>query len=127
MQKKYKITKKKFLDYLLNDVDDMEYWGNRWIQEMKQYGEISITVEELFAERGQLPFYLFEDDYPELVGDIDVEDIELVHTDWKEEYDRCKEQPMYFFENYVEINGERPSPEIIEKLRKYYETKVLKN
>lgn len=75
MRKKYTITKKKFLDWLFSDIEDWEYWGFRWIKEMKEYGEVAITVEELFEQRDSLPGHLFcLDD----IDEIPINKVELI-------------------------------------------------
>lgn len=35
MEKKYKLTKKRFADWLFSDSDDVEYWGRRFVNELR--------------------------------------------------------------------------------------------
>ena len=127
--KKLQITKYRFLNWLISDKDDVEYWGNRFIHELKSNGEIAITVEELFEARDELPSHLFEDqlDDKEIFEgkDIPIERIELTTIDWTEELKRCKEDPLYFFSNYFTINGRQPTD--IEKERAKRTLKMIGN
>ena len=116
-EKDYSITKKQFLTWLISDSDDTEYWGKRFIEELKQNNEIAITTEELFAERAELPAHLFNEGDD---GDIPISEIELTHTSWEEEYEKCVRYPIYFFENYCTINGSKPSTATIRRLNLVY-------
>lgn len=64
MAKKYKLTKKRFVDWLFSDDDDVEYWGTRFISELRDEGELSITLQEIFDERDEVPAHILEN-YPQ--------------------------------------------------------------
>ena len=63
MEKKYKVTKKRFAEWLFSDSDDVEYWGGRFVRELRDEGECSITLQEIFDERDEVPVFILEE-YP---------------------------------------------------------------
>ena len=80
MEKKYKLKKKAFANWMFADRDDIEYWGNRFINELIDEGEYTITLQEIFDERDDVPAHILED-YPETEDewdDVDCGDIELI-------------------------------------------------
>ena len=60
MEKKYKLTKKRFADWLFSDSYDVEYWGRRFVSELRDEGEYSITLQEIFDEIDEVPVYILE-------------------------------------------------------------------
>ena len=60
MEKKYKLTKKRFADWLFSDSDDVDYWGRRFVSELRDEGEYSITLQEIFDERDEVPVHILE-------------------------------------------------------------------
>lgn len=64
-EKKYKITKKDFLNYLINDNIDIMYWGKRFIRDLKEDNRVAVTTRELFNECDALPGHLFDSDIDE--------------------------------------------------------------
>ena len=82
MEKKYKLTKKRFADWLFSDSDDVEYWGRRFVSELRDEGEYSITLQEIFDERDEVPAHILEN-YPNGFGDdafddVCITDVELI-------------------------------------------------
>jgi len=122
--RQYQISKKRFLDWLINDDEDHTYWGHRFISELKQDGIISITVKELFKERTDLPAHLFEEYFTKeeylnsSFEDIPIEEIELVDVEWTEELEKCIKSYAYFFEHYVLIEGKKPSQVLIDRIKR---------
>lgn len=79
--RKYQITKQGFLAWLISDVDDVKYWGDRFIKDLKTDNKIAVTVHELFHERETLPGWLFRnqvENEEELYEDIPIKDIDLI-------------------------------------------------
>lgn len=83
--KRFKITKKAFLNYIFFDQDDKEYWGNRFMEDLKRDGMIKETVNKIFSEKDSLPAHLFyaqltEEEAIELEYDeIPISEITLVN------------------------------------------------
>ncbi len=81
MEKKYKLTKKRFANWLFSDSDDVEYWGRRFVSELRDNGEYSITLQEIFDERDEIPIYIL-DNYSEVpidvVGEVCITEVELI-------------------------------------------------
>ena len=84
-EKKYKLKKKRFVDWLFSDSDDIQYWGARLIKELKSEGEFNITLQDMFDERDEIPIHILEN-YHEFnerqvddwVDEVDASDVELV-------------------------------------------------
>ena len=80
--KKYKLKKKRFADWLFSDSDDVEYWGRRFVSELRDEGEYSITLQEIFDERDSVPSFILENYndswYADGIDEVDVSDVELV-------------------------------------------------
>lgn len=75
--RRYTITKKAFTDWLINDQEDIRYWGNRFIKELVRTGRVAATVEQLFHERDSLPGHLFEGQFKEGFEDMIDEEIHI--------------------------------------------------
>ena len=60
MEKKYKLTKKRFTDWLFNDMDDIQFWGIEFIREMRETGKVNTTIEEIFENRDEVPVHILE-------------------------------------------------------------------
>ena len=75
---KYKLEKGKFIDYMFQDKDDYLYWG-KYIAEEIQDGEITITLQGMLDNCGEIPIWYFdvedENEHPEY---IDPKNIELI-------------------------------------------------
>ena len=83
MAKRFTITKKAFLAYMFSDHEDIKYWGDYFIAQLKEHGKIGITTHSMFKDRDTLPSYLFEDqltpkEYDEIADDVGLNDIKLV-------------------------------------------------
>ena len=80
--KKYKLKKKRFADWLFSDSDDVEYWGRRFVSELRDEGEYSITLQEIFDERDTVPSFILENYndswYADGIDEVDVSDVELL-------------------------------------------------
>ena len=81
MEKKYKLTKKRFADWLFSDSDDIDYWGRRFVSELIDEGEYSITLQEIFDERDEIPAHILEN-YPQDDGfgydEVCITEVELI-------------------------------------------------
>ena len=80
MGKKYKLTKQRFADWLFSDSDDVEYWGRRFVSELRDEGEYSITLQEIFDERDEIPVHIL-DGYIEqgiLGSEVCITEVELI-------------------------------------------------
>ena len=85
MEKKYNVTTKEFTDWLFSDSDDVEYWGRRFVNELRDEGEYSITLQEIFDERDEVPVYILENysDFNEKqvddwVDEVCITEVELI-------------------------------------------------
>tara|TARA_R100000742_G_C4263090_1_gene80931 strand:+ start:803 stop:1048 length:246 start_codon:yes stop_codon:yes gene_type:complete len=58
--KKYKLKKSRFLDWMFSDFDDQQYWGGYFLKELKQNGRIEYTIDQMLAERDELPMWIME-------------------------------------------------------------------
>ena len=82
--KKYKLKKKRFADWLFSDSDDVEYWGRRFVSELRDEGEYSITLQDIFDERDEIPAYILdnysEDDdvFDSQFPEVCISDVELI-------------------------------------------------
>jgi hypothetical protein len=84
-EKKYKLTKKRFVDWIFSNSDDVEYWGRRLISELRDEGEYSITLQEIFDERDEVPAHILEN-YHDLnerqvddwVDEVCITEVELI-------------------------------------------------
>jgi hypothetical protein len=80
-EKKYKLTKKAFANWIFADRDDCRYWGNRFINELMDEGECSITLQEIFDERDEVPAHILEN-YPQDDGfdytEVCITEVELI-------------------------------------------------
>ena len=81
--KTYKLKKKRFVDWLFSDIDDIQHWGARLIKELKSEGEFNITLQEImFDERDSVPSFILENYndswYADGIDEVDVSDVELV-------------------------------------------------
>ena len=74
---KYKLTKKRFADWLFSDSDDVEYWGRRFVSELRGEGECSITLQEIFDERDEIPAYIL-DNYSGDDDEVSITEVELI-------------------------------------------------
>lgn len=78
MSKIYKLDRTKFIDWLLEDIDDIEVWTRDMKDDLKKGGEFVITASECLNTIQQLPKYLVEDHK----GDsdfVDGADCELIY------------------------------------------------
>ena len=75
MEKKYKLTKKRFADWLFSDSDDVEYWGRRFVSELRDEGEYSITVPVYILENYH---DLNEKQVDDWVDEVCITEVELI-------------------------------------------------
>jgi len=78
-QKKYKLKKSRFLDWMFSDFDDQKYWGTYFLNELKHYGKIEYTVEQMLSERDELPMYIMQG-CDEMIDEMvyDMNEIEII-------------------------------------------------
>ena len=80
--KKYKLKKERFLDWMFSDRDDIEFWGNYFVNQLREKGTITYTTQNLFEERDELPIWLMVgyEDYDYMGEDFvyDMDEIELI-------------------------------------------------
>ena len=79
---KYKLKKQRFIEWLLSDRDDRIYWGNRFCQDLINEHKVTVTLQEMFDERDEIPVYILEGDYDQIDGDdyiYDLNKIELIN------------------------------------------------
>lgn len=80
--KKYKLKKKRFVDWLFSDSDDIQCWGARLFNSLKSEGEFNITLQEVFEERDSVPSFILENYndswYADGIDEVDVSDVELI-------------------------------------------------
>ena len=77
----YKLKKSRFLDWMFSDFDDIQYWGGYLLNEFKKKGRIDYTIEEMLAERDELPMWIMEGkdlDYMDEEMIEDMNEIELI-------------------------------------------------
>ena len=80
-KKLYKLKKLRFLDWMFSDADDIQYWGGYLLNEFKKKGRIDYTIEEMLAERDELPMWIMEGknlDYMDEEMIEDMNEIELI-------------------------------------------------
>ena len=75
-KKRYTITRKRFAEWMFSDHEDIQYWGNRFIQDLIEHNQISYTLDDLYDERDSLPAWLVDEDSEE--DEISTLDIELI-------------------------------------------------
>ena len=86
MEKKYKVTKKAFANWMFSDRDDCRYWGNRFINELIDEGKCSITLQEIFDERDEVPVHILENYHDinekqvdDWVDEVCITEVELIN------------------------------------------------
>ena len=84
-KKRFKITKKKFIEWMFSDSDDVKYWSKIFIQELRENGKVSTDAKEMLDRQDSLPGWLFESQMTkeeinnDMVNeDIDIHDIKLI-------------------------------------------------
>lgn len=75
-KKRYTITRKRFAEWMFSDHEDIQYWGNRFIQDLIEHNQISYTLDDMYEERDSLPAWLVDEDSEE--DEISTLDIELI-------------------------------------------------
>ena len=61
---------------MFSDHEDIQYWGNRFIQDLIEHNQISYTLDDMYEERDSLPAWLVDEDSEE--DEISTLDIELI-------------------------------------------------
>ena len=77
MEKKYKLKKRRFLNWLTDDHEDIVYWGNRFIEDIIENGKVTETTGSLFNERDVVPGYILEGQ-DENYDEVSINEIELI-------------------------------------------------
>jgi hypothetical protein len=90
-KKKGKVLASDFIDWFISDEEDLIYWGNRMLEDLKIKGSFSCTIRTLFNDAGYIPSHLVKDGFSE--EDCQSEDLEfidditpLVNVDYKFTY-----------------------------------------
>lgn len=83
MKTKYTLRKKRFIEWLIDDHKDTQYFGERFRKDLLSEGKVQVTIKELFNERNTIPVYLLEEYDDEMeekhIIDGDVEDEINIH------------------------------------------------
>lgn len=83
MKTKYTLRKKRFIEWLIDDHKDIQYFGERFRKDLLSGGKVQVTIKELFNERNTIPVYLLEEYDDEMeekhIIDGDVEDEINIH------------------------------------------------
>ena len=83
MKTKYTLRKKRFIELLIDDHKDTQYFGERFRKDLLSEGKVQVTIKELFNERNTIPVYLLEEYDDEMeekhIIDGDVEDEINIH------------------------------------------------
>lgn len=78
MKQKYTLRKNRFIEWLIDDHEDIQYFGRRFRSDLLSEGKVEVTIEKLFKERDTIPVFLLEEYDDEMedkhIIDEDVED-----------------------------------------------------
>jgi len=84
-KKKYTITTKEFIEWLISDEEDVHEYGMRLFKQLRDTGRATFSGRALFREVESLPGHLFRDQMTESdvflgieFGDISTRDIKLI-------------------------------------------------
>lgn len=81
---KYTLKKKRFIEWVIDDYDDVAYWGNRVREDLINEGECKITLEEMLDDRDCIPSFMLEEytddwlDDDDFEEDVDIADVKLI-------------------------------------------------
>ena len=78
MQKKFKLTKEKFINWYFSDSDDISSFGFNAVNELKEFGKVNITIQGLFDSCGYIPQWICEGQSIHDEEDLSQEDVELI-------------------------------------------------
>jgi len=83
-KQKFTLRKKRFIEWLIDDHEDIQYFGHRFRSDLLSEGKVQVTIQELFNERDTIPVFLLEE-YDELINEdedvedeIDIDEIKLI-------------------------------------------------
>lgn len=79
MEKKYKLTNKKFLDWYFYDNDDIVSFGINVVNELKSFGKATINVQSLFDSCVYIPQWICEGQSIHDEEELFPEDVELIN------------------------------------------------
>ena len=77
----YSLDKKRFIEWLIDDHEDMVYFAKRFRDDLLQKGFVNETAESLLKERDTVPIWLLEEYNDKVeyeVEEIDVDEIKLI-------------------------------------------------
>jgi hypothetical protein len=78
-EKKYKVTKERFINWYFSDVETRIDFGNNAIDELEQFGKLNVTIKGLFDTCGYIPSSICEGiDTEDLDEDLEPSDVELI-------------------------------------------------
>lgn len=73
---RFTISKDDFLQYMINDSEDLLYIGKRILEHLKDKHHTYISTKMLFDEQAELPNYLFKDQLTQ--EELDSQDWEFI-------------------------------------------------
>ena len=81
MSKKYTLSKKRFIEWLLDDHEDILNFAHRFRNDLLFKGKINITVDNLFKERDVVPCFILEeaDEIEDDTDEIYIDDVKLIN------------------------------------------------
>ena len=77
----YTLDKKRFIEWLIDDHEDMVHFATRFRNDLLQKGFVNETAESLLKERDTVPIWLLEEYNDKVeyeVDEIDVDEIKLI-------------------------------------------------
>jgi hypothetical protein len=78
MEKKFKLTKERFINWYFSDNDTRIDFGNNAISELEQFGKLNVTIKGLFDTCGYIPQWICEGQSDETDDELSPLDIELI-------------------------------------------------
>jgi len=77
----YSLDKKRFIEWLIDDHEDMVHFATRFRDDLLQKGFVNETAESLLKERDTVPIWLLEEYNDKVeyeVDEIEVDEIKLI-------------------------------------------------
>ena len=78
MEKKFKVTKARFIDWYFSDDDTFVDFGSNAVSELKQFGKLNVTIEGLFDTCGYIPKWICEGQSVDEDEDLEPNQVELI-------------------------------------------------
>ena len=70
------VTRQDFIDWFIQDSDDMKYLAQRVLNDFSSEGKIEWSLQEVFDESGYIPTHIIKNKDDILEDDIDEEEID---------------------------------------------------